>query len=171
MAACECKSTARRLVKCDAHLMEEMRGLGLDPVSCGYRHNGRQNVRVVSVRCPGCEEVRDIFPGNARMGRGIRCTKCAGLARVGQPRRDPVKTCACGTTYSTHSLQCDECIVEEMCDLGHDAISIVRSKRIVYAVCRCSVCGEKKSARVDDLKRPRVRRPWRCGECGMRHKT
>lgn len=171
MAACDCRSTARSVVKCDEHLMDEMRGLGFDPVRCGYRTTPRQNVRVVICRCPGCEAEREVIPGNARRGLGIRCPKCAGAKRVGQPRRLPVRKCSCGQTFSTNSRMCDECLVEQMRAIGHDALSIERKDRIVYAVCRCSICGHQKAARVDDLKRPRVHRPWRCGRCSYSRNT
>lgn len=171
MSACNCKSTSRSVIKCDEHLMAEMRARGLDPVRCGYRNNGVQNLRVVVCRCPGCKEEREVIPGNARRGLGIRCAKCAGAARVGQPRREPVRKCECGATFSTRSKMCDDCIVDEMQGLGHDALGIERKGGIVYAVCRCSICKSMKRARVDDLKRPRVRSPWRCGACGVRDKT
>lgn len=165
MGACECKATARSVVKCDEHLMAEMRSLGFDPVRCGYRETHRQRQRIIIVRCPGCKEEREVVPSNARLGLGIRCLKCAGAERRGKRGRDPVKTCACGAQYSTHSISCDECILNGLRRLRHDALSIERRGGIVYAVCRCSTCGEEKPTRVDDLKRPRVHRPWRCKSC------
>ena len=165
MAGCECRATACRVVKCDEHLMEEMRGYGFDPVRCGYRHNGCQNLRIVVCRCPDCGQEREVVPGNARRGLGIRCPKCAGAKRVGQPSREPVRTCECGAIFSTHSKTCDDCMIEELCELGHDALKIERKDQVAYAVCRCSICKAQMRARVDDLKRPRTHRPWRCRKC------
>jgi ribosomal protein S27E len=170
MERCECKSHARGLVKCDAHLMDEMRALGFDPVSCGYKHNGRQNTRIVSVRCPDCGDVRGVLPSNARIKMGLKCRPCSYKGRRPMSYKD--RECNCGEVFTPRSsveVECERCHVQRFRDLGHDALRTTHHDGTRWVVCRCSICGVEKEARPDDLQRERVHRPWRCHPCSVRH--
>ena len=170
MGKCEkCRGTVN-VQKCDECLTAEMTSLGFDVVSCGYRQMRTQRARIVVVRCPDCRGEREVVPGNARAGLGIRCAACAGKARIGQHRERPRQTCPrCGVEHREWARVCDECVVEEMQELGHNALGVEMVDGIRRVRCRCSVCEQIGMPRRDDLKRERVHSPWRCAGCNDRN--
>ncbi len=173
MGSCSCENLdGQKPRKCDACLIDEMRGLGLDPVSAGYRQSTKQRVRVVRVKCPDCREERDIIPGNARRGLGMRCLPCLHKSQIGKPKIIGRRVCKdCGETYRpTCSTQyrCDKCIVRGLRQMGHDVIGLRREAGRLKAVCRCPGCRVRKPVDEYDLRRTRMNVPWRCALCSRR---
>jgi hypothetical protein len=179
MGGCSCENLGgKKPRKCDQCMMDEMRSLGLDPVSVGRRQVKRQTIRIVRVRCPGCGGERDIIPGNARRGLGMKCQPCAYREQVGKPKIYKRKPCSdCGEVFRpTHPQhrQCDDCMLKELREMGHDAIGIRYGRDYLRVVCRCAGCRVKKPVIIYDLKRVRLNRPWRCNRCApkmARHLT
>lgn len=161
-----------RRSRTDSEVRSEMEALGFNVAAVLRVHNGTQHVTVARVICGGCGGRRIVYPGNARRGVGLLCHPCAARARVGRAAEYRPSQCAsCGLvyqpTYSTQSV-CDQCIVVQHRQLGHDVIRVRHGDGKVWAEVRCSVCGRHKEVRTDDLRRERVHRPWRCMSCATR---
>lgn len=170
MESCECRITKRGRHWCDDCFIEDAKAHGMIPVGIVREHTGRQWDKNLMVECPGCKQHRVVRPANYRRGMGKKCNACAGKDRMGKPHRPKkAQDCeGCGKQFvpiASGIKQCDACVIEMVRSKGHHPIRLLVVDGFRRVECKCATCFHTGTSRLDDIKRNKVRQPWRCQRC------